>query len=190
MPRRARWTLSSPDLAASRGTGRTKPRTISARCSLLMTTPTPSDNTVYPSTVCICASICMMCCCPASRAHFSVTYAHVAVHPQEQVGRLTSRLPNFSAQTVMLWVTLIILVLPSNGNLTLNYYWSARHIYSVEHRSPEPVIVLRHHYEIGTRILNAQGRPVVRRWPVSSFTVGAGRQMLVRANATANNLPS
>jgi hypothetical protein len=90
--------------------------------------PTPSDNTVYPSTVCICicicicicTNICMMCCCPASRANFSVTYAHVAVHPQEQVGRLTSRLPNFSGQIVMLRVTLMIVVLPSNGTLTLN----------------------------------------------------------------------
>jgi hypothetical protein len=132
MPRRVKWTLSSPDLVASRGTGRTKPRTISARCSLLMTTPTPSDNTVYPSTVCICASICMMCCCPASRANFSVTYAHVAVHPQEQVGRLTSRLPNFSGQIVMLWVTLMIVMLPSNGTLTLNrpkFPFSRRKVY-------------------------------------------------------------
>jgi hypothetical protein len=40
----------------------------------------------------------------------------VAVHPQEQVGRLTARLPNFSGRIVMLWVTLVIF-LPFQRNL-------------------------------------------------------------------------
>jgi hypothetical protein len=35
----------------------------------------------------------------------------VAVHPQEQVGRLTARLPSFSGRIVMLWVTLVIFLL-------------------------------------------------------------------------------
>ena len=72
------------------------------------TTPVPSQNTAYPLTACRSANICLTCSCPASRANFSVTYAHVAVHPQEQVGRLTSRLPNFSGRTVTLWITLMI----------------------------------------------------------------------------------
>jgi len=50
-----------------------------------MVTLTPPRNAAYPATACICASTSLMCCCPASRANFSVTYAHVAVHPQEQV---------------------------------------------------------------------------------------------------------
>lgn len=54
-----------------------------------------------------------MWCCPASRANFSPTYAHVAIHPHEHRGRLTSRLPSLSAQTEMLWVTLVIVLLPS-----------------------------------------------------------------------------
>jgi len=37
----------------------------------------------------------------------------VAIHPHEHLGRLTSRLPSFSAQTEMLWVTLVIVLLPS-----------------------------------------------------------------------------
>lgn len=40
----------------------------------------------------------------------------MAVHPQEQVGRLTSRLPILSGRIVMLWVTLLIF-LPLPGDL-------------------------------------------------------------------------
>jgi hypothetical protein len=65
----------------------------------------------YPLTACRSASTCLTCSCPASRANFSVTYAHVAAHPHEQVGRLTSRLPSFSERIVMLWVTLLIFLL-------------------------------------------------------------------------------
>jgi hypothetical protein len=54
----------------------------------------------------------LTCSCPASRANLSVTYAHVAAHPQVQIGRLTSRLPSFSCWTVMLWVTLVMVSLP------------------------------------------------------------------------------
>jgi hypothetical protein len=68
-------------------------------------------NTAYPFTTCRSANTCLTCPCPASRANFSVTYAHVAVHPQEQLGRLTSRLPSFSGRIVMLWVTLMIFLL-------------------------------------------------------------------------------
>jgi len=75
--------------------------------------PAPLGNTAYRPVVFICARMCLMCCCPASRANFSVTYAHVAVHPQEQVGQLTSRLPSFSWRTVMLWITLVIALLLS-----------------------------------------------------------------------------
>lgn len=74
-------------------------------------------NTAYPLTACRSASTCLTCSCPASRANFSVTYAHVAVHPHEQIGRLTSRLPNFSGRIVMLWVTLLIFLLLTHRNL-------------------------------------------------------------------------
>jgi hypothetical protein len=74
-------------------------------------TPATSRNTAYPLTACRSANTCLTCSCPASRANFSVTYAHVAVHPQQQVGRLTSRLPSFSGRIVMLWVTLMIFLL-------------------------------------------------------------------------------
>ena len=72
----------------------------------------------------------MTCSCPASRANLSVTYAHVAAHPQVQIGRLTSRLPSFSCRTVMLWVTLVMVPLPpeefphSLGRLCL-LWWRA-----------------------------------------------------------------
>jgi hypothetical protein len=56
-----------------------------------------------------------MCSCPASRANLSVTYAHLAAHPQQQVGRLTSRLPSFSDRIVMSWVTLTIALLLPRG---------------------------------------------------------------------------
>lgn len=75
-------------------------------------TLTPTSKTFYPANACSCASTCLMCCCPASRANFSPIYAHMAVHPHEQVGRLTSRLPSFSGQTVMLCVTPMIVPLP------------------------------------------------------------------------------
>jgi hypothetical protein len=46
----------------------------------------------------------------------------VAVHPQEQVGRLTSRLPIFSGRIVMLWVTLLIfLSLPEESLYSIDY---------------------------------------------------------------------
>src|SRR5947209_3195946 len=79
--------------------------------------PAPFRNTAYPLTACRSTSTCLTCSCPASRANFSVTYAHVAVHPHEQVGRLTSRLPNFSGRVVMLWVTLLIFLLLTHRNL-------------------------------------------------------------------------
>jgi hypothetical protein len=73
--------------------------------------PSAAPNTAYPLTVCISANTCLTCSCPASRANFSVTYAQVAAHPHEQVGRLTSRLRRFSGRIVMLWVTLLIVLL-------------------------------------------------------------------------------
>ena len=78
--------------------------------------PAPFRNTAYPLTACRSANTCLTCSCPASRANFSVTYAHVALHPQEQVGRLTSRLPSFSKRTVTLWVTLMIFLLLKHRN--------------------------------------------------------------------------
>lgn len=71
-----------------------------------------SQNAAYPLTAWSSANTCLTCSCPASRANLSVTYAHVAAHPQVQVGRLTSRLPSFSCRTVMLWVTLVMVPLP------------------------------------------------------------------------------
>ena len=47
-------------------------------------------------------------------------YAHVAAHPHEQVGRLTSRLPSFSERIVMLWVTLLIFLLLPEESFTPN----------------------------------------------------------------------
>jgi hypothetical protein len=81
--------------------------------------PNTTPEYAYPLTACRSASTCLTCSCPASRANFSVTYAHVALHPHEQVGRLTSRLPNFSERIVMLWVTLLIfLLLPEKSSHT------------------------------------------------------------------------
>jgi hypothetical protein len=80
-------------------------------------------NTSYPLTACRSASTCLTCSCPASRANFSVTYAHVAVHPQEQVGRLTSRLPSFSGRITMLWVTLLIFLLLTHPNPCTRSTW-------------------------------------------------------------------
>ena len=75
---------------------------------LRVVTPAPPRNTVYRPTTCKFPSTCLTCSRPASRSNFSVTYAYVAAHPPEQLGRLTSRLPSFSKRIVMLWVTLLI----------------------------------------------------------------------------------
>jgi hypothetical protein len=87
---------------------------------LRVVTPAPPRSTVYRPTACRFPSTCLTCSCPASRANFSVMYAHVAAHPHEQVGRLTSRLPSFSERIVMLWVTLLIFLLLPEESFTPN----------------------------------------------------------------------
>jgi hypothetical protein len=99
--------------------GQNKPGTALAHLRFVEWSPQcHPEIPAYALTARIAASTCLMCSCPASRANLSLTYAHLAAHPQAQMGRLTSRLPSFSGRIVTLWVTLLIVLLLPYGAYT------------------------------------------------------------------------